>query len=58
MTPNLNRIEQRLREDGWEAGEIEAYTDNFASDWYDEKKDRELEDRYMEKGEQQWNTKK
>lgn len=52
MTPNLNRIEQRMRDDGYEEEEIEAHTDNLASDWYDEKKDRELEDRYMEKGEQ------
>lgn len=45
MTPNLDQLERRMRDDGYEEDEIEARTSNLASDWYDERKDRESEDR-------------
>jgi hypothetical protein len=51
MNPyNEAAYKRKLREQGYTDEEIEEYTDNLASDWYDRKVDQEMEDKY-DKGE-------
>lgn len=40
-----DQLRRRLRDDGKTAEEIEEAVNNWASDWYDQQKDYEIEDR-------------
>lgn len=50
MNPyNEAAYKRKLKEQGYTDEEIEEYTDNLASDWYDRKVDQEMEDRHNQR---------
>lgn len=50
MNPyNEAAYKRKLKEQGYTDEDIEEYTDNLASDWYDRKVDQEMEDRHNQR---------